>query len=113
MQYTRGRTGLVSCFHPKETPAVRLLARLCLALLLCVAAQPLLARPATTTTLYTTSSEPFTAYVAGPKDARTGVVLVHDWFGVSPFYTQAAEKLAAQGRRVLAVDLYAGHSATT
>jgi carboxymethylenebutenolidase len=91
---------------------VKILVRLWFALLLCVAAQPLLARPATTT-LYTSSSEPFTAYVAGPKDAHTGVVLVHDWFGVSPFYTQAAEKLAAQGRRVLAVDLYAGQSATT
>jgi carboxymethylenebutenolidase len=91
---------------------VRILTRLCFFLLLCVAAQPLFARPATTT-LYTASSEPFTAYVAGPKDARTGVVLVHDWFGVSPFYIQAAEKLAAQGRRVLALDLYAGSSATT
>jgi carboxymethylenebutenolidase len=91
---------------------VGIFARLWLALLLCVVAQPLFARPAAVT-LHTSSSEPFTAYVAGPKDARIGVVLVHDWFGVTPFYTQAAEKLAAQGRRVLAVDLYAGHSATT
>lgn len=113
MQYAGGRTGLVSNRQcAKETITVRILARLCFALLLCAAAQPLLARPATTT-LYTASSEPFTAYVAGPKDARTGVVLVHDWFGVSPFYTQAVEKLAAQGRRVLAVDLYAGRSAMT
>ena len=91
---------------------MKIFARLCFALLLCVAAPTLFARPATTT-LYTASSEPFTAYVAGPKDARTGVVLVHDWFGITPFYTQAAEKLAAQGRRVLAVDLYAGRNATT
>jgi carboxymethylenebutenolidase len=87
-------------------------ARLCFALLLLLTAQPLFARAAALT-LHTASSEPFTAYAAGPQNARTGVVLVHDWFGVSPFYTQAAEKLAGQGYRVLAVDLYGGHSATT
>lgn len=91
---------------------MRVCARLCFAFLLVLVAPPLFARPAAMT-LYTASSEPFTVYVAGPKDARTGVVLVHDWFGVSPFYTQAAEKLAGQGHRVLAVDLYAGRSATT
>jgi len=52
-------------------------------------------------------------YAAGPSDARAGVVLVHDWFGVSPFYMQAAEKLAGDGYRVIAVDLYAGNRATT
>jgi carboxymethylenebutenolidase len=61
-------------------------------------------------TLQTASAEPFTA---GPQNARAGVVLVHDWFGISPFYTQAAEKLGKQGYRVLAVDLYGGRSATT
>ena len=87
-------------------------ARLCFALLLLLTTQPLFARAAALT-LQTASSEPFTAYAAGPQDARAGVVLVHDWFGVSPFYTQAAEKLGEQGYRVLAVDLYGGHSATT
>jgi carboxymethylenebutenolidase len=91
---------------------VRVFARLSFALLLGLVAPVLFARPATMT-LHTASSEPFTAYVAGPEDARTGVVLVHDWFGVSPFYTEAVEKVAAQGNRVLAVDLYAGRSATT
>src|SRR6476660_8294700 len=68
---------------------------------------------ATPMTLYTTSSEPFTAYVVGPKKARQGVVLVHDWFGASPFYIEAAERLARQGYRVVAVDLYSGQRATT
>jgi carboxymethylenebutenolidase len=76
---------------------VKASARLCLALLLVL-------------TLQTASAEPFTT---GPQNARAGVVLVHDWFGVSPFYTQAAEKLGKQGYRVLAVDLYGGRSATT
>lgn len=86
--------------------------RLAFALFMVLAAPPLFAR-ATVTTLHTTSSEPFTVYVDGPANARAGVVLVHDWFGVSPFYTEAAARLAAQGYRVLAVDLYGGHSATT
>lgn len=87
-------------------------ARFVFALLMVLAAPPLFAR-ATATTLHTASSESFTVYVDGPADARAGVVLVHDWFGVSPFYTDAVAKLAAQGYRVLALDLYGGHSATT
>jgi carboxymethylenebutenolidase len=38
---------------------------------------------------------------------------VHDWFGVTPFYSQAAERLAKDGYRVVAVDLYDGHHAAT
>jgi len=64
-------------------------------------------------TLQTSSAEPFTAYVAGPENATEAIVLVHDWFGVSPFYSEAQEKLAGLGYRVVAVDLYAGHRATT
>ena len=37
-------------------------------------------------TLKTASSESFEAYVGGPKEGGKGVVLVHDWFVVSPFY---------------------------
>ena len=63
--------------------------------------------------LRTASSEAFTAYVAGPAESSRGIVVIHDWFGISPFYTEAAEKLASQGYRVIAVDLYNGHRATT
>jgi carboxymethylenebutenolidase len=73
---------------------------------------PLFAKP-TATTLQTASSESFTAYVDGPKDAGAGIVMVHDWFGVSPFYTEAEDRLAQDGYRVVAVDLYGGRSATT
>jgi len=55
----------------------------------------------------------FVSYMAGPQTAGECVVLVHDWFGVSPFYTDAAERLARQGYCVVAVDLYNGRSATT
>ena len=68
---------------------------------------------ATTETLQTASAQKFSAYVDGPKDAGVGIVLVHDWFGVTPFYTQAVERLAKDGYRVVAVDLYDGHHAAT
>ena len=60
-----------------------------------------------------TSSEAFTAYVDGPNEAREGIVLVHDWFGVSPALLTATERLAKQGYRVIAVDLYNGRRATS
>jgi len=64
-------------------------------------------------TLSTASAASFVSYMAGPQTAGECVVLVHDWFGVSPFYTDAAERLARQGYCVVAVDLYNGRSATT
>jgi carboxymethylenebutenolidase len=91
---------------------VKRCAHLGFAILISLSAASAFAR-ATPTTLQTTASEPFTAYVDGPKDAARGVVLVHDWFGVSPFYTQAVERLAKDGYRVVAVDLYGGKQATT
>jgi carboxymethylenebutenolidase len=120
MQYPASQAGLLTCHQigaaiqqaNLEGEPVRVSIRFCLAFLLLLSASPLFAR-ASEMTLYTASSEPFAVYVSGPKDARTGVVLVHDWFGVSPFYTQGAEKLAHQGHRVIAVDLYSGRSATT
>lgn len=53
------------------------------------------------------------AMVAGPLDADSAVVLVHDWFGVTPFYRETAENLGEAGYRVFGVDLYDGRSATT
>ncbi len=53
------------------------------------------------------------AYVAGASDAPAGILLVHDYFGFSEFYTQAAQRLAAQGYRVLAIDMYKGRAAST
>ena len=84
----------------------------------CFAVLALLATPAafakaTLQTLQTASSHAFSAYIDGPADAKAGVILVHDWFGVSPFYLEATERLAQQGYRVVAVDLYDGKRATT
>jgi carboxymethylenebutenolidase len=90
---------------------VNQLARLCcLMILLCTG--PVLGQT-TPIRIVTQSAEPFTAYVAGPESASKAVVLVHDWFGVSPFYLEAADKLGRLGYRVVAVDLYGGRRATT
>ena len=35
------------------------------------------------------NDETFNVYVSGPKEAATAVILVHDWFGVSPFFTES------------------------
>ena len=64
-------------------------------------------------TLSLDSSGSFAVYVAGPRDAAEGVVLVHDFFGVSPFFLGAVDRLAKRGYRVVGVDLYDGHRATT
>lgn len=52
------------------------------------------------------------AYVAGPEDAAAGVLVVHDYFGISDFTRTSVERLAAQGYRALAIDLYGGKTAT-
>ena len=81
-------------------------------LLILLPTSPLLAK-ASPVALHTDTSEAFTAYAEGPEESGEAIVLVHDWFGVSPFYTEASERLARAGYRVLAVDLYTGRTATT
>ena len=75
-------------------------------------ASPLLAAPRPVT-LTTATSTSFVSYVAGPQTSSKCIVLVHDWFGVSPFYLEATDRLARDGYCVVAVDLYNGRSATT
>ena len=55
----------------------------------------------------------FRAFVAGPADARTAVLIVHDYFGISDATKQSVNHLGALGYRTVAVDLYGGKSATT
>jgi len=82
------------------------------ALLLLCAMSPLTAA-IKSVTLHTASAESFEAHVAGPANPVGAIVLVHDWFGVSPFYEAATERLAGMGYLVVAVDLYGGRRATT
>jgi carboxymethylenebutenolidase len=54
------------------------------------------------------------AYVAKPKAAATGGILVlHEWWGLNDFVKGQADALAAKGYLALALDLYNGKVATT
>jgi carboxymethylenebutenolidase len=55
----------------------------------------------------------FRAYIAGPKNAEAGVLVVHDYFGISDAIKKSVEQLADLGYETIAVDLYKGKSATT
>jgi carboxymethylenebutenolidase len=53
----------------------------------------------------------FNAVIAGPASSDTGIIIIHDWFGITGFTKESANRLAKQGARVIAVDLYKGESA--
>lgn len=63
--------------------------------------------------LITATGEKFQALLSGPENASVGVILVHDWFGVTDFYHDALNHLSKAGYRTLAVDLYGGKSAAS
>jgi carboxymethylenebutenolidase len=71
------------------------------------------AQAQTAQTLRVDATHAVTVYVAGPRDAAQAVVLVHDFFGVSPFFLGAIDRLGKRGYRVVGVDLYDGRRATS
>lgn len=52
------------------------------------------------------------AFLAGPADANAGVLVVHDYLGITPGTEESVERLGGMGYRALAIDLYGGISAT-
>lgn len=64
------------------------------------------------TTITGENGQTFNVFVAGPEDSAAGVLIVHDWFGVSAFTKESVERLGRRGIRALAVDLFDGESAT-
>jgi len=52
-------------------------------------------------------------YVSGPEDSTAGVLVVHDYFGISDATRESVEHLGALGYRAMAIDLYGGKSAST
>ncbi|RDV39440.1 hypothetical protein DV096_02395 [Bradymonadaceae bacterium TMQ3] len=54
-------------------------------------------------------------YLATPEDREhlSGIVIVHEWWGLNDNIRAIAEQLASEGYAVLAVDLYNGSSAQT
>jgi carboxymethylenebutenolidase len=53
------------------------------------------------------------AFAAGPADAKSAVLIVHDYFGISDGTKRFVQHLGALGYRSLAIDLYGGKSATS
>ncbi len=53
------------------------------------------------------------AYLAQPANGGPGVLLLHAWWGLKPFFKQVCDQIAEQGFTVLAPDLYKGKIATT
>jgi carboxymethylenebutenolidase len=53
------------------------------------------------------------AYLAAPENGGPGVLVLHAWWGLKPFFKQVCDQLAEQGFTALAPDLYQGHVGKT
>ena len=53
------------------------------------------------------------AYLASPDGGGRGVLVLHAWWGLKPFFKQVCDRLAEQGFTVLAPDLRNGQIAKT
>jgi len=53
------------------------------------------------------------AYLAAPEKGGSGILVLHAWWGLKPFFKQVCDQLAEHGYTALAPDLYQGKIATT
>lgn len=53
------------------------------------------------------------AYLAKPANGGLGVLVLHAWWGLKPFFKQVCDQLAEQGFTALAPDYYQGRIGTT
>ena len=53
------------------------------------------------------------AYLATPQNGGPGVLVLHAWWGLKPFFKQVCDQLAEQGFTAFAPDLYQGRVAKT
>ncbi len=70
--------------------------------------------PKTETVQFPSGTDTITGFLAVPDKPGVypGVIAIHEWWGLNDWVKEQAEKLAAQGYVVLAVDLYRGKVAT-
>ncbi len=60
--------------------------------------------------LTTASNIAFEAHVAGPEDAKRGLLIIHDWWGIKHYNHHWADRFGELGYRTLVVDLYDGRN---
>lgn len=63
-------------------------------------------------TLKTKEGQSFQAYESGPGAAKGAVLVIHEWWGLNDHIREWTDRLAQQGYRALAVDLYDGKATT-
>lgn len=76
---------------------------------------PAAAAPAKTQTIqYQSGGKTVEGFLAVPKSGGThpGIVVIHEWWGLTPWVREQTRKLAGQGYVAMAVDLYRGRSTT-
>jgi carboxymethylenebutenolidase len=59
------------------------------------------------------NGKPVTAYLASPANGGPGILVLHAWWGLKPFFKEVCDQLAEHGYTVLAPDLYQGDIAKT
>ncbi len=59
------------------------------------------------------NGKPVQAFLAKPENGGPGILLLHAWWGLKPFFKQTCDRLAEQGFVVLAPDLRNGQIAQT
>ena len=67
----------------------------------------------TSTITLKAGGEDFQAYVAEHQGGGPGILLLHAWWGLKPFFKQVCDRLAEEGFIVLAPDLRKGQIAQT
>jgi carboxymethylenebutenolidase len=69
----------------------------------------------TETVSYKSGSETVSGFLVAPEASgkHPAIIAIHEWWGLNDWVKEEAQKYAAQGYMVLAVDLYRGKVATT
>lgn len=59
------------------------------------------------------NGQPIKAYLAAPETGGPGLLVLHAWWGLKPFFKDLCDRLAEQGFTALAPDLFQGQIAET